>query len=120
MLVYTYTLSRIPYERRTFGRVSLDGALAKQLPPPYSLQSATFVHLQIASILQCFSMGDEAVRAAALLFTRAADLEENLDALTSALQFKTNSNVNMSSEALMENNFSLERALVAVGGVASR
>mmetsp|Transcript_24719 Transcript_24719/g.67372 ORF Transcript_24719/g.67372 Transcript_24719/m.67372 type:complete len:971 (-) Transcript_24719:3284-6196(-) len=50
---------------------------------------APFTYLychQIASILQCFSMGDEAVRAAALLFTRAADLEENLDALTSALQ----------------------------------
>ncbi|KAF5838018.1 hypothetical protein DUNSADRAFT_3505 [Dunaliella salina] len=50
---------------------------------------APFTYLychQIASILRCFSMGDEVVRAAALLFTRAADLEENLDALTSALQ----------------------------------
>jgi len=42
--------------------------------------------MQIATILSCFSMGDELVRAAALLFTRAADLEENIDALTGAMQ----------------------------------
>lgn len=34
-------------------------------------------HVQIALMLRCFSMGDELVRSAALLFTRSADLEAN-------------------------------------------
>lgn len=42
--------------------------------------------MQVATILKCFSMGDELVRAAALLFTRAADLEENIDSLTDVMQ----------------------------------
>lgn len=44
--------------------------------------------IQVATILSCFSMGNELVRASALLFTRAADLEENIDALTGAMQVR--------------------------------
>jgi len=43
---------------------------------------------QVAAILRCFSMGEELVRAAALLFTRCADLEENIDQLTSVMQVR--------------------------------
>ena len=41
---------------------------------------------QIAAILKCFTMGEELVRTAAMLFTRAADLEEAIDVLTSTMQ----------------------------------
>eukprot|EP00798_Chlamydomonas_sp_ICE-L_P022708 gene22707-29864_t len=41
---------------------------------------------QIAQLLGTFSMGDECVNAAAMLFTRAADLEENMDLLFGAIK----------------------------------
>ncbi len=44
------------------------------------------VAAQIAQVLKCFTMGDELVRSAALLFTRAADLEESVEAMTSVMQ----------------------------------
>ena len=40
---------------------------------------------QIAKVLDSFSMGGELITAAAVLFTRAADLQENIDTLTGSM-----------------------------------
>lgn len=48
--------------------------------------ASCFFAPQIGQVLRCFGMGEDAVRAAALLFCRAADLEENIDAMTGAMQ----------------------------------
>ncbi len=53
---------------------------------------------QAATLLRTFSIGDEMVLAAALLFTRCADLDENVTALTEALGAEASA-------------FSLQRAL---------
>jgi hypothetical protein len=42
--------------------------------------------MQVAHILGCFSMGNDLVKAAAILFTRCADLEEGVDVMTGAMQ----------------------------------
>ncbi|KAG2497889.1 hypothetical protein HYH03_004155 [Edaphochlamys debaryana] len=47
---------------------------------------------QAATLLKAFTIGDEMVLAAALLFTRAADLDDNITAISEALQADTSQN----------------------------
>jgi hypothetical protein len=53
---------------------------------PSSLSHTPHSLLQVAQVISCFAMGSELVRAAALLFTRAVDLEDSIDVLTAAMQ----------------------------------
>lgn len=49
------------------------------------MQRTTNARVQAAALLRAFSIGDEMVLAAALLFSRCIDLDDNIMALTEVL-----------------------------------
>lgn len=81
------------------------------MPSVKPFHDTTIRALQVATILRCFSTGDELVRAAALLFTRAADLEENIGALTSAMQVRMGESHFAFGHLLMSSNASFRACL---------